>query len=257
MRRMFVHDEGTGFPIVWIHGFPLSSAMFEPQTHIEGFRHIRPDLPGFGQTPPRGRDESMQSYARAVLDVMDEKRIDRAVIAGFSMGGYVAMQILRDTPERVAALLLMDTRETADSDEGRAGRYKQIAAVEESGSIASVVDAMLPKMVFSEELQPRVRAIMETSSVDGTIAALKAMATRPDSAETLRNVDVAALVVVGDRDVITPPADAERMVAMIAKAEMAPIARGGHLANFERPMQLNPLITAFLARHVLRPESEA
>ena len=253
---MFVHDEGAGFPIVWIHGFPLSSAIFEPQTGIAGFRHLRPDLPGFGQTPPNGTEESMGSYAREVIAMLDKKKIERAVIAGFSMGGYVAMQILRDAPERVAALLLIDTRETPDSDEGRAGRLKSAADVEANG-IGSVVESMLPKMVHSESLRPQVRAIMETSSKEGVIAALKAMAARPDSAETLRNVSVAALVVVGDRDVITPPSDAERMVAMIPNAEMAPIARAGHLANYEGAAQLNPLVTAFLARHILRPEHEA
>lgn len=253
---MFVHDEGSGFPIVWIHGFPLSSAIFEPQTRIEGFRHLRPDLPGFGQTPPDGTDASMQSYAREILAMLDEKKIDRAVIAGFSMGGYIAMQILRDAPERVAALLLIDTRETPDTDEGRAARLKSAADVEANG-IGSVVESMLPKMTYSEALRPQARAIMETSSKDGVIAALKAMAARPDSAETLRNARVPALVVVGDRDLITPPSDAERMVAMIPKAEMAPLARAGHLGNFEGATQLNPIVQAFLARHVLRPEHEA
>jgi pimeloyl-ACP methyl ester carboxylesterase len=253
---MFVHDEGSGFPIVWIHGFPLSSAVFEPQLSIEGFRHIRPDLPGFGQTPPDGGEASMQSYARLILAMMDEKKIDRAVIAGFSMGGYIAMQILRDAPQRVAALLLIDTRETPDSDEARAGRMKSVADVEANG-IGSVVESMLPKMTHSESLRPQVRAIMETSSKEGVIAALKAMASRPDSSDTLRNADVAALVVVGDRDLITPPSDAERMVAMIPKAEMAPLARAGHLGNYEGWQQLNPIISAFLARHVFRPEHEA
>ncbi|MEA2572356.1 MAG: hypothetical protein QOI24_4357 [Acidobacteriota bacterium] len=253
---MFVHDEGSGFPIVWIHGFPLSSAIFEPQMSIAGFRHIRPDLPGFGQTPPNGTEASMESYAREVIAMLDEKKIERAVIAGFSMGGYIAMQILRDVPERVAALLLIDTRETPDSEEARAGRLKSVADVEANG-IGSVVESMLPKMTYSESLRPRVRAIMETSSKEGVIAALRAMASRPDSSGTLRNADVATLVVVGDRDVITPPSDAERMVAMIPKAEMAPIARAGHLANYEGSLQLNPLATAFLSRHINRPEHEA
>jgi pimeloyl-ACP methyl ester carboxylesterase len=253
---MFVHDEGSGFPIVWIHGFPLSSAIFEPQTSIAGFRHIRPDLPGFGQTPSNGTDASMESYARDVIAMLDEKKIERAVIAGLSMGGYIAMQLLRGAPERVAALLLIDTRETPDSDEARAGRLKSIADVEANG-IGSVVESMLPKMTYSESLHPQVRAIMETSSKEGVIAALKAMAARPDSTETLRNADVATLVVVGDRDVITPPSDAERMVSLIPKAEMAPIARAGHLANYEGRVQLNPLVTAFLSRHILRPEHEA
>src|SRR5437764_3704641 len=116
MKTIHYHDDGKGFPIVWIHGFPLSSKMFEPQVAIPEFRHIRVDLRGFGKTPPPDGETSMRTYARDVLDVMDKEKIDRAVIAGMSMGGYVVMQLLRDAPERVTALLLLDTRETADSD---------------------------------------------------------------------------------------------------------------------------------------------
>jgi pimeloyl-ACP methyl ester carboxylesterase len=172
------------------------------------------------------------------------------------MGGYVAMQMLRDAPSRFAALLLLDTREKADSDEGRDGRLRQAKEVAASGSTASVVDAMLPKMVFGEHDRSRVRAIMETATPAGVVAALEAMAGRPDSTDTLRNVRVPALVVVGDRDAITPPADAERMAGLIPGAELAPIANAGHMANFERPEQLNPLPAAFLDRQVIRHEHD-
>jgi pimeloyl-ACP methyl ester carboxylesterase len=230
--------------IVWIHGFPLSSAIFEPQTRIAGYRHIRPDLPGFGATPPVD-DASMASYARNVLDAVDD---DRFVLAGFSMGGYVAMELVRQVPERVAALLLLDTRETPDTDEGRANRLKQADEVAKSGSIKSVVDAMLPKMVAQDAYRDEVRRIMESSSPRGVIAALKAMAARPDSADTLRNATMPAFVICGDHDEITPMRDAERMVSLLPHAELAPIARAGHLAHFESSEQVNNLIAAFLGR---------
>src|SRR5436309_10696360 len=105
----------------------------------------------------------MATYARDVLDVMDDAKIDRAVIAGMSMGGYVVMQLLRDAPERVTALLLLDTRETADSDEAHANRFKQADEVAKNG-IGSVVDAMTPKMAIGAEAQAAVRAIMQESS---------------------------------------------------------------------------------------------
>jgi pimeloyl-ACP methyl ester carboxylesterase len=253
MKTLHYHDDGSGFPIVWIHGFPLSSKIFEPQISIGEFRHIRPDLRGFGKTPPSEGESSMASYARDVLDVMDDAKIGRAVIGGISMGGYVVMQLLRDAPERVAALLLLDTRETADTEEGRAARFKQVDDVATNG-IGSVVEAMLPKMAIEPETRAAIRKIMEESSPQGVIGALKAMAARLDSAETLRNAEVPALVVVGDRDEITPPRDADRMMTLLRHAEEAPIAKAAHCANFERPEQLNPLIHAFLYRHVLRPE---
>ncbi len=243
------HDDGSGFPIVWIHGFPLSAAVFAPQTRIQGYRHIRPDLRGFGATPPPTGAMTMADCARDVVDVLDRLAIDRAVIAGVSMGGYISMQILRDAPERVAALLLLDTKETPDSEEGRAGRYKSAEDVEKNGT-KNVVESMLPKMVVRESLRDVVRHIMQSATPAGVIAALRAMAARPDSTETLRNADAPALVIVGQDDVITPVADAERMVSLMKQAELAPIANAGHLANFEAPAQVNDLVPAFLARYL-------
>jgi len=231
-------------PILWIHGFPLSSAMFEPQKRIEGYRHLMPDLRGFGSAPAADDAMSMASYARDLLSAIGE---DRFVLAGFSMGGYIAMELLRQVPDRIAALLLLDTRETADTEEARANRYKQADDVAKNG-IGSVVEAMLPKMVVQEEYRADVRRIMESASPRGVIAALKAMATRPDSTETLRNATMPAFVIVGDRDEITPLRDAERMVSLLPNAEMAPIARAAHMANFEASEQVNNLIAAFLGR---------
>ena len=93
-----------------------------------------------------------------------------------------------------------------------------------------------------------VRKIMESASAEWVIAALTSMATRPDSSDTLRNANIPALVFVGDKDPITPPSDAERMVAMMRDAELAPIAGAAHLANYERPDQVNHIIEAWLAR---------
>ena len=229
--------------IVWIHGFPLSSAVFEPQRRIAGYRHVMPDLPGFGATPPVA-EASMASYARFVLDAID---VDRFVLAGLSMGGYVAMELVRQVPDRIEALLLLDTRETPDTDEGRANRLKQAEETAKNG-IGGVVEAMLPKMVVQDAYRDAARRIMESSSPQGTIAALKAMAARPDSTETLRNATMPAFVIAGDRDELTPMRDAERMVSLLPHAELAPIARAAHLANYEASEQVNNLIAAFLGR---------
>ncbi len=234
-------------PILWIHGFPLSSAIFEPQKRIAGYRHLCPDLRGFGSAGAPDAETSMASYSRDLLAYLDKENVDRCVLAGFSMGGYIAMQLLRDAPQRFAALLLLDTRETADTAEGRVNRMKQADEVARRGT-GSLIDAMLPKMVVQDACRADVRRIMETASVPGVIAALKAMAARPDSADTLRSVTMPAFVIAGDRDEITPLSDAERMAALLPNAELAPIARAGHMANFEASEQVNNLVAAFLGR---------
>lgn len=233
--------------LVWIHGFPLSSAIFARQP-----RGLSPDLAGFGSAPPPpARDYSVDDYARDVLAQMDSHRIDRAVIGGLSMGGYILFAIARIAPKRIAGVILIDTRETPDTAEAKKGRYDTIEKVKDKG-VSVVVESMLPKMLTSsapEALVDETRRIMLSSSKEGVIAALRAMAERPDSSGVLRSLDVPALVVAGDQDSITPPSDGERMAKMLRRAEMATIRGAAHLSNFEQPEEFNAVVESFLSRH--------
>ncbi|HVE73342.1 MAG TPA: alpha/beta fold hydrolase [Thermoanaerobaculia bacterium] len=220
--------------ILWLHGFPLTSQIFEKQRAIRGFDHLMPELPAL---------ESMDDYARFAVSQLDARGIEKATIAGLSMGGYICFAVWRLFPERVNGLILIDTRETADTDEARKGRYDSIAKVEQEG-VAAVADAMLPKMVVAEELKPRVREIMMTTSPEYVKAALRAMATRPDSSSLLPSIDVPTLIIVGEEDKITPPSDAERMESAIPNARLVKIAGAGHLSNFEKPDEVNAAIGA-------------
>lgn len=245
-----VSDLGTGTPILWIHGFPLSSVIFEDQLAIEGVRHIMPDLPGFGQSRATGGDVSIDEYARMMIDLLDHRGIDRAVVAGLSMGGYIALAIARLAPQRLRGLILIDTRETPDDASAREGRFASIEKVRRQG-ISPVVEAMLPKMIVPEApeaLRTRVRSIMESASAEGVTAALRAMAMRHDSTSVLPALSVPALVVVGDRDPVTPPSDAERMAAAIPHAKLVPIANAAHLSNMEHPEEFNKAVREFVAR---------
>lgn len=244
-----VTDLGEGTPILWIHGFPLASTMYEPQLAIRGVRHVMPDLPGFGQSRPQGDEVSMDGYARLCIEILDQRGIDRAVIAGFSMGGYIAFGVARLAPQRMRGLILIDTRETADTEEARKGRYESIEKVKKDG-IDSIVEAMLPKMLTPDappEMRDRVREIMSSSSPEGVIAALRAMATRPDSTPQLAKIVVPALILVGEEDKITPPTDAERMAAAISGARLVRVEGAAHLANYEKAAEVNRAVGAFVS----------
>lgn len=244
-----VTDLGEGTPILWIHGFPLASTMYEPQLAIRGVRHVMPDLPGFGQSRPQGDDVSIDGYARLCIEILDQRGIDKAVIAGFSMGGYIAFGVARLAPHRMRGLILIDTRETADTDEARKGRYDSIEKVKKEG-IDPVVEAMLPKMLTPAappEMRDRVREIMSSSSREGVIAALRAMATRPDSTPELAKIAVPTLILVGEQDKITPPTDAERMTAAIPGARLVRVDGAAHLANYEKAAEVNRAVGAFVS----------
>ncbi len=223
--------------ILWLHGFPLTPQVFEKQRAIRGVEHLMPQLPAL---------ESMDEYARFAIDQLDAKGIEKATIAGLSMGGYIAFAVWRLFPERVSGLILLDTRETADTEEARKGRYDSIARVEKEG-VAAVADAMLPKMVASDALKPAVREIMMSASPEFVKAALRAMATRPDSSPLLPGIDVPTLVIVGEEDAITPPGDAERMANAIPNAKLVRIAGAGHLSNYENADEVNAAISQFKA----------
>lgn len=239
-----VTDLGEGTPILWLHGFPLASSVFEHQLAMRGVRHVMPDLPGFGQSRPDGGDVTIDSYARLMVELLDHRGIDRAVFAGLSMGGYIALAAARIAPERLRGLVLIDTRETADTEEARKGRYDTIEKVKREG-VKPVVDSMLPKMLTRrapQEMKDRVREIMSSSTPDGVIAALRAMAERPDSSDLLPKIKVPVIIVVGEEDTLTPVADAERMNLAIPGSRLVKVPGAAHLSNYEKATDVNRAI---------------
>ena len=244
-----VTDLGQGSPILWIHGYPLESSIFEPQLAMRGIRHIMPDLPGFGASRAAVGTMTIDDYARIALDVLDQRGITQAVFAGFSMGGYICMAAARLAPERFSALILIDTRETPDDEKGRNGRYESIEKVKKEG-VAPIAAAMLPKMLTAQapqQMRDRVRELMSASAPDGVISALAAMAERPDSTATLRSLRVPTLIVVGSEDPITPVADAQRMHALMPQSRMVVIDGAAHMANFEQPEAFNRAVGAWIS----------
>ena len=248
-----ITDQGGGTPIIWIHAFPLSSRVFQEQLDIKGARHLMPDLSGFGRAPEPAGEMTMDRYADEVLAALDERGIQRAVFAGLSMGGYILLAAARMAPGRFAGAILIDTRETADTPAAKKGRFETMKKVKEKG-VSVVVEAMLPKMLTSSaprHLKDGVRSMMSASSAGGVMAALKAMAERPDSTEILPRLDVPALVIVGAEDTITPPSDAQRMAGHLPRATLVTIPNAAHLSNLEQPAKFNRAVQEFLRRNQL------
>lgn len=235
--------------ILWIHGFPLSSAIFDGQLGIQGVRHVAPDLPGFGGAALPEGDLTIEDYARMALEQLERMGIAKAIFAGVSMGGYICLAAYRLAPERFSGLILIDTREKADDEAARKGRFESIEKVRAEG-VKPIVDAMLPKMLTpsaSDVTRERVRTIMAAASPAGVMTALSAMASRADSSDLLSTIDIPTLIVVGEEDPITPPADAERMAAAIPDSTLVRIPGAAHLSNVEKPEEFNGAVETFLA----------
>jgi 3-oxoadipate enol-lactonase len=246
-------DIGSGFPVVFLHGFPLNRTMWEPQvTALVGeFRCITIDMRGFGGSGRGTPPYSVDRYADDVAGVLDTLGIERAVIAGLSMGGYVAFALWRRHRDRVRALVLADTRAVADTVEVVERRRELIEAAEEKGATA-VANMQIAGLVgrTTRDKRPDIYDAMHRmiaqASVSGIIGATEALITRPDSTPTLSTIDVPTLIIVGEEDVITPLKDARRMQAAIAGSRLEVLKGAGHLSNVERPAAFNTVMTEFL-----------
>jgi pimeloyl-ACP methyl ester carboxylesterase len=195
----------------------------------------------------------MDQYADDVVALLDKLGVDRALISGLSMGGYVAFAIWRRHRERVRALVLADTRAGADTDEIRAARRTQIDLVRSRG--AAVLAAQLVPGQLGTRTRERhpdivevVRDMIARAPVDGIVGALEAMMARPDSTPTLATIDVPTLVLVGEDDRLTPLAESQKIHAGIAGSLLETIAGAGHLSNLERPAAFNHVLSEFVGR---------
>ena len=247
-------DVGSGLPVVLLHAFPLARAMWRPQREaLEGeYRFVAPDLPGFGGSRGFDGTPSVDRMADAVARLLDELGVNvPVVVGGLSMGGYVALAFARRYPGRLRGLVLADTKAEPDDSQARAGREQMIALAREGGARA-VIDRMLPRLVGGETARLRpgvleeVREIASAQTPAGIVGALEALRDRPDATPGLAHVRVPTLVVVGQEDVLTPPAYAEVLADEIPDAMLVEIPGAGHLSGLEKPEEFNAALRAFL-----------
>jgi pimeloyl-ACP methyl ester carboxylesterase len=241
-------------PLILLHAFPLSSKMLDEQHRLLGvdYQLITPDLRGFG-TSQLGTDApSIDAYADDVIGELDRRDIDRAVVGGVSIGGYITMSLLRRHPQRVAAVVLADTKASADTREAAAHRHRIADRVVEEDSTQVLVDELVPRLVGKTTHARRPDLVVEVTDVvraaaPGAVAwAQRAMAARPDFRDVLSGAELPALVLVGAEDEITPEADARAIVETMANARLVVVPEAGHLTPLEAPQAFADAVRDFL-----------
>lgn len=247
-------DVGTGLPIVFLHAFPLNRTMWAPQEAAlsKRFRVISIDLRGHGESDAPYWRYSLEQYALDVKEVLVRLGIAKAVFVGLSMGGYLEFALYRRFPELILGLVFADTRAEADKPEQYQWRFSLAQRTAAIGP-AAVIAEMLPKLLAPQtyernaDLVERVRSIQAAAPVPGIIGDLMAMAERPDSTDLLPSITSPTLVIVGHDDVLTSPADAERIAKGIPGAKLVIIPDAGHLSNMEQPDLFNRAVGEFAA----------
>jgi 3-oxoadipate enol-lactonase len=254
-RELWCADRGAGPPLLLVHGFPLDHSMWhvEPASLPAQVRVIAPDLPGFGRSPAADDKLTMEQFADCLAGMLDALAVrEPVVLCGLSMGGYIGLQFWRKYAVRLRGLIFCDTRAQADAPEAAAARLVMADRVLSEGP-APLVETMLPKL-FAETTRrerPQVvaglRAVMMATDPRGIAAAARGMAERPDMTARLAEIRCPTLVLVGQEDALTPPADMRTMAAAIPGAKYVEIPAAGHMSPLENPAAVNGAIAEFLA----------
>jgi pimeloyl-ACP methyl ester carboxylesterase len=233
------------FPVVLLHAFPLDSRMWDDvRSSVDGL--ITPDQRGFGTAPLGDAPPDLAVAAADVISMLDGRRV---VLGGCSMGGYVAMAVLRAAPSLVAGLVLVDTRAAADTPVARENRLAAAERAEAEG-VDWIPSAMLPVLLGSgadPAVVERTRALILEQDPAAVAWAQRAMADRPDSGDLLRSSEVPALIVRGADDELIPRAEAEALGELLPSAQVVELSGAGHLPPLEKPAEFARVLRDWLA----------
>src|SRR5882672_2469059 len=244
---------GTGPSIVLLHPFPAHHEFWNPIVPAleSRYRLILLDLRGHGESEIGQGPAFMQKHASDVARVLDAAGVGKAAFIGCSIGGYILFEFWRRFRERVTALALCDTRPQADTAEARANRLKAAADVLDEGP-GPFIEAMIPKLMGRTTLTTRpdlvdgVRAMMRKMSAEDISLVQRGMTERPDSIGDLKSINVPTLIVIGDEDILSIPADGELMRQNIGGSKLKIIPKAGHYAPWEQPEAVGAVLRQFL-----------
>ena len=246
------HDQGNGFPIVFLHAFPLNRTMWALQEEAlsSRLRIITIDLRGHGESDAPLWHYSLDQAADDIRGVLDHLSVPHAIFVGLSMGGYILFALYRKYAERVRGLVFANTKAQADTEEGQRVRFDMAQMAYHHGARA-IADMMIPKLLSPATIQTnpalvqRVRSMIEGNQISGIAGDLMAMAERPDSTTLLDQIHCPVQIIGSELDIPTPPSDARLMAERIPNARLTIIPAAGHLSNLEQSDRFNDILRSF------------
>ncbi|MBI5474032.1 MAG: alpha/beta fold hydrolase [Ignavibacteriae bacterium] len=250
-------EEGkqNSLPVIFLHGFPFSHQMWEGQIGLlkNEFHVFAFDIRGHGKSYVGEAQFTLEHHVDDLMALMDFWKIPKAVIVGLSMGGYITLRALERNPERFVAAVLCDTKSEADTNEGKLKRFENMKAVREHGS--AVFAEAFAKIVFAQETfrnNPAavslIKNIISSTPALSIAGTLLALASRTDTTPSLPTITIPTLILVGEKDITTPPENSQSMHTKIPHSELHIIPNAAHMSNLENPPAFNEHLLSFLRR---------
>jgi 3-oxoadipate enol-lactonase len=251
----YTDDGKSGAPyLIFIHGFPFNKSMWNLQVALlkNKYHVITYDIRGHGNSDNGNENFSIELFAKDLIGLMDFLKIDKTMLCGLSMGGYIALNAISNFPERFDALVLCDTQCIADTPEAKEKRMKAIKNIRDSG-VDKYADESIKNLFSSDSFYTGINAIKDVkemimkTSVQSLCNTLQALANRKETCTKLLEIKVPVLIMAGKEDILTPPAAAVLMHEKIKNSSLNIIEHAGHLSNLENPEKFNNELLKFLS----------
>jgi 3-oxoadipate enol-lactonase len=239
--------QGSGRPLILLHGYPLDHSIWAqmPGLLADAFDLIMPDLRGFGDSQMLDSGGSMAAYASDVAGLLERLHLGSVLVAGHSMGGYVALAMVRHYPQLIAGIGLISSQVRDDTPERRAGRYTAATDVVEEG-VGPVADVMSTQLTAVPEIQASMRGLIDRQQPAALAFALRAMAARPDSHEAVAALQMPVVVIHGDADALIPVDRGREVKDLLPSAILVEVHGAGHLPMLEDPRAVAQGLRQFL-----------